>query len=146
MEIRIDYTVEYRDRRSACVTVRPDGSVRVLAGRMFSLAFLDEFVAKKAVWIIERQTFYARMSDFAPEVYLLGRRYEVVCVHGEGRRGVERDDAGGRLVVRAPEGAEERTLRRWFAARGLSAAGSPPRRSGSSRAYSARKRSACCLW
>ena len=54
VEIRIDYTVEYRDRRSACVTVRPDGSVRVLAGRMFSLAFLDEFVAKKAVWIIER--------------------------------------------------------------------------------------------
>lgn len=116
VEIRIDYTVEYRDRRSACVTVRPDGSVRVLAGRMFSLASLDEFVAKRAVWIIERQTFYARMSDFAPEVYLLGRRYEVVCVHGEGRRGVERDDAGGRLVVRAPEGAEERTLRRWFAA------------------------------
>ena len=29
---------------------------------------------------------------------------------------MERDDAGGRLVVRAPEGAEERTLRRWFAA------------------------------
>jgi predicted metal-dependent hydrolase len=81
-------------RRSAALTVEPDGSVRVLAPMRTSMKWIESFIAQKADWIRQRQDeLRARQKNDDPlkegaRVPFQGEKLEITLSAGpQGRDG-----------------------------------------------------------
>jgi predicted metal-dependent hydrolase len=82
---QIDFHLEYSDRKSLGITVKPDLSVLVKAPVDTSLEKVKEKLLKKATWIIRQQSFFLCFHPKTPnkrfisgETHLyLGRQYRL---------------------------------------------------------------------
>ena len=82
---QIDFNLEYSDRKSLGITVKPDLSVLVNAPIDTSLEKVKEKLRKKAPWIIRQQSFFLYFHPKTParkyisgETHLyLGRQYHL---------------------------------------------------------------------
>lgn len=85
---RIDFILEYTDRKSLGITVRPDLSVIVKAPIDASVGKIKEMIHKKAPWIIRQQSFFLafhpKMTErkfVGGETHLyLGRQYRLKII------------------------------------------------------------------
>lgn len=87
----IEYHVERRDRATLEISVRPDGSVRVVAPRAAELDEIAHRVLTRARWIQKQQNYFAQFRPRTPErQYLpgethlyLGRQYRLRIAPGD---------------------------------------------------------------
>jgi predicted metal-dependent hydrolase len=85
---RIDFQLEYTNRKSLGITVKPDLSVFVKAPANTSVDRIKEMIRKKAPWIIRQQSFFLafhpKMTDrkfIGGETHLyLGRQYRLKII------------------------------------------------------------------
>jgi predicted metal-dependent hydrolase len=85
---QIDFHLEYSDRKSLGITVKPDLSVLVKAPVDTSLEKVKEKLRKKAPWIIRQQSFFLSFHPRTParkyisgETHLyLGRQYQLKII------------------------------------------------------------------
>jgi predicted metal-dependent hydrolase len=85
---QIDFHLEYSNRKSLGITVKPDLSVLVKAPVDTSLIKVKEKLRKKAPWIIKQQSFFLYFHPKAParkyisgETHLyLGRQYRLKII------------------------------------------------------------------
>src|ERR1035437_102987 len=85
---QIDFHLEYSDRKSLGITVKPDLSVLVKAPVDTSLVKVKEKLRKKAPWIIRQQSFFLYFHPKTParkyisgETHLyLGRQYRLKVI------------------------------------------------------------------
>ena len=85
---RIDFQLEYTNRKSLGITVRPDLSVIVKAPVDTSVGKIKELIHKKAPWIIRQQSFFLafhpKMTErkfVGGETHLyLGRQYRLKTI------------------------------------------------------------------
>ena len=85
---RIDFQLEYTNRKSLGITVRPDLSVIVKAPVDTSVGKIKEMIHKKAPWIIRQQSFFLafhpKMTErkfVGGETHLyLGRQYRLKII------------------------------------------------------------------
>ena len=85
---QIDFYLEYSNRKTLGITVKPDLSVLVKAPVDTSLEKVEEKLRKKALWIIKQQSFFLTFHPKTPakkfvggETHLyLGRQYRLSIV------------------------------------------------------------------
>jgi predicted metal-dependent hydrolase len=85
---QIDFYLEYSNRKTLGITVKPDLSVLVKAPVDTSLEKVEEKLRKKASWIIRQQSFFLTFHPKTPakkfmggETHLyLGRQYRLSIV------------------------------------------------------------------
>jgi hypothetical protein len=85
---RIDFQLEYTNRKSLGITVRPDLGVFVKAPVDTSVGKIKEMIHKKAPWIIRQQSFFLafhpKMTErkfVGGEIHLyLGRQYRLKII------------------------------------------------------------------
>ena len=85
---QIDFHLEYSNRKSLGITVKPDLSVLVKAPVDTSLEKVKEKLRKKAPWIIRQQSFFLYFHPKTParkyisgETHLyLGRQYRLKII------------------------------------------------------------------
>lgn len=88
---RIDFRLEYSDRKSLGITVTPEMEVLVKAPIDTSLEKIKEKIRKKAPWIIKQQSFFLSFQPRTPqrryvsgETHLyLGRQYRLLVQIGK---------------------------------------------------------------
>lgn len=89
---RIEFQLEYSDRKSLGITVTPDLDVLVKAPAGTSIEKVKEKLRKKAPWIIRQQSFFLAFHPKMPvrkfvggETHLyLGRQYRLkIVIHGD---------------------------------------------------------------
>lgn len=99
---RIDFILEYSDRKSLGITVTPDFDVMVKAPIDTSLDKVKEKLRKKAPWIIRQQSFFLSFHPKTPprkfisgETHLyLGRQYRLKVIAGD----IERVKLKGKFI------------------------------------------------
>lgn len=105
---RIEYTLlPSSGSKSISLRVLRDCSVVVRAPRHVSRAMVDEFVAKRAGWIIEKQEYFKRLlTVYPPKEFkngesfeFLGRNLRLKLFRAVGRKTVECAAAGDRLKL-----------------------------------------------
>jgi len=121
---RIDFRLEYSDRKSLGITVTPEMEVLVKAPADTSLEKVKEKIRKKAPWIIKQQSFFLSFQPKTPkrkyvsgETHLyLGRQYRLSIMNDELR--IENDKVrlkGGFLEVYTKEKAYvENMVKDWY--------------------------------
>lgn len=88
---KIDFSLEYSDRKSLGITVTPELSVLVKAPIDTSIEKVKEKLRKKAPWIIRQQSFFLSFHPKTParkfisgETHLyLGRQYRLQILIGK---------------------------------------------------------------
>lgn len=88
---RIDFRLEYSNRKSLGITVTPEMKVLVKAPTDTSIEKVKEKIRKKAPWIIKQQSFFLSFHPKTParrfisgETHLyLGRQYRLKLVPGK---------------------------------------------------------------
>jgi predicted metal-dependent hydrolase len=69
-ETNIEYTLTYAARKTVAIDVHPDGTVVVKAPDAADLAAVENFVRRRAPWILRKQREFARYPAEIP-----ARRY-----------------------------------------------------------------------
>jgi predicted metal-dependent hydrolase len=85
---QIDFSLEYADRKSLGITVKPDSKVIIKAPTGTSIDSIKEKLHKKAPWIIKQQSFFLSFDPRTPvrkyisgETHLyMGRQYRLKIV------------------------------------------------------------------
>jgi predicted metal-dependent hydrolase len=88
---KIDFQVEYSDRKTLGITITPDSNVLVKAPYDSSIEKIKEKLLKKAAWIIKQQSFFLSFQPKTPprkyiggETHLyLGKQYLLKVVLGK---------------------------------------------------------------
>ena len=119
---RIDFRLEYSDRKSLGITVTPNAAVVVNAPLNASLDQVRKILIKKAPWIIKQKSFFLSFHPKTPtrkyisgETHLyLGRQIRLKVVKGEPSVKMSRDQ----LLVTVPNTPNpnqvQLLLRRWY--------------------------------
>jgi len=69
---KIDFQVEYSNRKTLGITVTPDLDVLVKAPVDSSIEKIKEKLLKKAAWIIKQQSFFLSFQSKTPERRYIG--------------------------------------------------------------------------
>lgn len=85
---KIDFSVEYKERKSMTIQVHPDRSVKILAPVDSQMDKVKAKIKKKAPWILQQQDFFLSFHPLTParkyisgETHLyLGRQYRLKVV------------------------------------------------------------------
>jgi len=85
---KIDFSIDFRERKTMTIQVHPDRAVKVLAPSDSSLESIKTKLKKKAPWIIQQQDFFLSFHPLTPdrkyisgETHLyLGRQYRLKVV------------------------------------------------------------------
>ena len=99
---KIDFKLEYSDRKSLGITVTPDLFVLVKAPTNASLEKIKEKLLKKAPWILKQQSFFLSFHPKTPDrkyisgetLLYLGRQYRLKVKLGK----IENVKLKGKLI------------------------------------------------
>ena len=88
---KIDFSIEYKERKSMTIQVHPDKSVKLIAPLDSKMDMIKAKVKKKASWIIKQQDFFLSFHPLTPrrkyisgETHLyLGRQYRLKVIEQE---------------------------------------------------------------
>lgn len=88
--MRIDFELEYTERKTLGISVHPDTSVKVKAPIESSISKIKEKVRDKASWIVKQQSYFMHFDAILLEyevksgysVYYFGRQYKFAIEQG----------------------------------------------------------------
>lgn len=112
---KIDFKLEYSDRKSLGITVTPDLFVLVKAPTNASLEKIKEKLLKKAPWILKQQNFFLSFHPKTPDrkyisgetLLYLGRQYRLKVKIGK----IEKVKLKGKLIeVTTPDKSKTKEL------------------------------------
>ncbi len=112
---KIDFKLEYSDRKSLGITVTPDLFVLVKAPTNASLEKIKEKLLKKAPWILKQQSFFLSFHPKTPDrkyisgetLLYLGRQYRLKVKLGK----IENVKLKGKLIeVTTPDKTKTKKL------------------------------------
>ncbi|MDO8366962.1 MAG: SprT family zinc-dependent metalloprotease [Saprospiraceae bacterium] len=117
---RIDFRLEYSDRKSLGITVKPDLDILVRAPMDTAMDKIKEKLRKKAPWILKQQSFFLSFHPKTParkyvsgETHLyLGRQYRLKVEISE----IESVKLSGKFIeIKTPDKAKvEALLKGWY--------------------------------
>ena len=116
-DVKIEYTIEYRKRKSVELKIDPTGVVRIKAPKGADESAIKDIVFKKKDWIIEKlELMFSRGKRIENKTYkngetflFLGKQLKLVIYY----RDVEKANIAlvdGELVISCPEDYEAKNL------------------------------------
>ena len=119
----IEFELEYADRKTLGIYVRPDSSVLVKAPEGVGLEKVEEKVRKRASWILKQKSYFLSFQPRTPErLYIsgethlyLGKQYRLKVLEGE-ELSVKLSGGYFYLTVGSKEDTEsiEKLLESWY--------------------------------
>lgn len=118
----IEYSVEFRDRKTMAIEVHPDGSVQVIAPFETAQELIHTKIEKRASWIAKQLRFFRGNTSGSyvyewvsgESIYYLGRQYRLKILEGQSNIKL----SGKYLLVQVKDRSDktkiERMVNAWY--------------------------------